>query len=77
MDALWVVVGSYNATKDDLKARLAYIFSASGPINTFRLVVNPDSFGQSVENLYHLFTSCMTALVPWNLRWPAKRTCCL
>lgn len=26
----------------------------SGPINIFRLIVNPQSFGQSVENLFYL-----------------------
>lgn len=25
-----------------------------GPINMFRLVVNPDNFGQTVENLFYL-----------------------
>ncbi|KAG2035775.1 hypothetical protein BDR03DRAFT_961509 [Suillus americanus] len=33
---------------------LACILLASGPINIFYLVANHDSFGQSVEKLYHL-----------------------
>ncbi|KAG1876995.1 Non-structural maintenance of chromosome element 4 [Suillus tomentosus] len=30
------------------------ILEAMGPLNLFRFIINPESFGQSVENLYFL-----------------------
>ncbi|KAG1894376.1 Nse4 C-terminal-domain-containing protein [Suillus fuscotomentosus] len=39
------------------KNEMLRIIEANGSINLFRLIINPDDFGQSVENLFHL--SCL------------------
>ncbi|KAG1879801.1 hypothetical protein F4604DRAFT_1923010 [Suillus subluteus] len=50
------VIGSSNVTEDDLTAKACAHYSGLRvrPHQYSRLVVNPDSFEQSIENLYHL-----------------------
>lgn len=37
--------------------QMATILQTTGPVNMFRFIVNPNHFGQSVENMYYL--SCL------------------
>jgi hypothetical protein len=30
------------------------ILATTGPLNMFQFIINPESFGQSVENMYYL-----------------------